>query len=101
VCNTYLYSPVCCRKYIDHVVVVVVVVIMGKKDYERKEGGKKRGRQLADDTWAGVINTPERVNHHPAPATGVGLYVARVIISALKRWMRRRGTYEEEEESLG
>jgi hypothetical protein len=99
VCNTYLYSPFCCRKYIDHVV-VVVVVIMGKKNCRGKKE-KKRGRQLADDTWAGVINTPERVNHHPAPATGVGLYVARVIISALKRWMRRRGTYEEEEESLG
>jgi hypothetical protein len=72
---------------------------MGKKNCRGKKE-KKRGRQLADDTWAGVINTPERVNHHPAPATGVGLYVARVIISALKRWMRRRGTYEEEEESL-
>lgn len=41
-CNTYLYSPFCCRKYIDHVVVVVVVVIMGNRTMRgRKE--KKKG----------------------------------------------------------
>jgi hypothetical protein len=33
--------------------------------------GKKKGEALADDTWFGVINTLERVNHHPAQVSVV------------------------------